>query len=136
MAFANLTAMRSEIVIGSAASGASRISDERPMVGQSPFVINAGVTYQPRERGWSATVLYNVFGERIVSAAEAPLPDVYELPRHAFDLSVRLPLQDRVSAKLDIRNFFDQPYEMVQGSTTREFYRTGRVISAGVSWQL
>jgi TonB-dependent receptor len=136
MAFANLTAMRSEIVIGSAASGASRISDERPMVGQSPFVINAGVTYQPRERGWSATVLYNVFGERIVSAAEAPLPDVYELPRHAFDLSVRLPLQDGVSAKLDIRNFFDQPYEMVQGSTTREFYRTGRVISAGVSWQL
>ncbi len=133
-AFTNLTLMHSQISIGDTASGASRINDERPMVGQSPYVVNAGLTWQPSPR-LNATVLYNVFGKRIQSAAEMPLPDVYELPRHALDVSIRWPLSESVSAKLDVRNILDQRFETVQGSTIRESYRTGRVLSLGASWQ-
>lgn len=133
-AFANATVMRSEIAIGDAASGASRINDERPMVGQSPYVVNAGVTWQPAW-GLDATALYNVFGKRIVSAAELPLPDVYELPRQALDISLRMPVGSAVTAKLDLKNILDQRHETVQGTTVRETYRTGRVVSLGVQWQ-
>src|SRR5690606_41675386 len=74
-------------------------------------------------------------GERIVSAAEAPLPDLYEQPRHALDVSLRFPLFASVSAKLDVKNLLDSRYEVTQGTVVRERYRTGRVFSAGVTWE-
>jgi hypothetical protein len=133
--FLNATVMHSEIEIGDAASGASRINDKRPMVGQSPYVLNAGATYATESGATAVTLLYNVFGKRIVSAAEAPLPDAYEQPRNQLDLSVRLPLTGDVSGKFDFKNILDAPYEVTQGTVVREYYRAGRVLSAGITWR-
>jgi outer membrane receptor protein involved in Fe transport len=134
-AFGNVTLMKSEIDIGNAGSGTSRINDLRPMVGQSPYVINAGLTYSSASGARSATVLYNTHGKRIVSAAELPLPDVYELGRQTLDVALRVPVLPAVSLKLDFKNVLDSPHEVVQGSTIREYYTSGRVISAGVNWR-
>lgn len=132
-AFGNLLLMSSEIEISAEAS--SQTNTERAMVGQSPYAVNAGITYaQPGGRG-SATLLYNVSGRRIASAAEAPLPDVYEEERHLLDLSVRFDVMDGISTKVDVENLLDAPYKMVQGSVVREFYRVGRSISLGLSWR-
>jgi outer membrane receptor protein involved in Fe transport len=129
--FANATVMKSDIRIG--ASAASVTNDNRAMVGQAPYVLNAGVTYASTTGANSATLLYNVVGKRIVSAAETPLPDVYEQPRHVLDLSLRYGLTGSLAAKLDVRNLLDEPYEITQGVALREFYRAGRVFSAGLS---
>jgi TonB-dependent receptor len=134
-AFANATLMKSEIEIGSAALGASKINDKRPMVGQSPYVINVGASYTSNGGQTSITALYNVFGKRIVSAAEVPLPDVYEQARHQVDLSIRVPFGAGLSTKLDIKNVLDSPYKITQGTVTREQYRAGRVMSVGISWR-
>jgi len=83
----------------------------------------------------SATVLYNVVGRRIESAAEAPLPDIYEEARNVLDLSVRLRLTGAIAAKIDARNLLDEPYEVTQGSVTREYHRAGRSFSVGLSWK-
>ena len=123
-AFANVTLMRSEIRIGSGL--ASRTSDERPMVGQAPYVVNTGLIFNAPDGVTSATLLYNVVGERIQSAAQAPLPDVYEQPRHVLDFSMRVGLASGVAAKFDARNLLDQPYEVTQGDIVRESYETGR----------
>lgn len=133
--FMNATLMKSEIDIGSASSGSSRITDERPMVGQSPYVVNAGLTYSNVSGSTSVTALYNVFGKRIVSAAEVPLPDVYEQSRSQLDLSLRFPMMSRVAGKLDLKNLLDAPYEVTQGTVLREYHKAGRVISAGISWK-
>lgn len=127
--FANATLMRSRIEIGDSLS--SKTSDRRPMVGQSPYVLNTGVTYA--DGGTSATLLFNVAGRRIVSAAEAPLPDVYELPRHVLDLSLRFPVGRGVEAKVDARNLLDEPYEVRQGDLVREYHRIGRTLSVGAT---
>jgi hypothetical protein len=132
-AFANATIMNSDIRIGS--GGASKTSDERTMVGQAPYVVNAGLTWAPGFGGTSATLLYNVVGERIVSAAEAPLPDIYEQSRNVLDLSLRFALTGSVSAKLDARNILDEPYSVTQGTVTRESWRVGRSFSLGLSWK-
>ena len=81
----------------------------------------------------SATLLYNVVGKRIVSAAEAPLEDVYELPRHMLDLSFRFPLRRGYDLRLDAENLLDQPVEVRQGAVLREYYRTGRTVAVGFS---
>lgn len=107
-AFTNVTLMKSEIRIGEDAL-ASKLDDERAMVGQAPYVVNAGMTYSAGSSGASATLLYNVVGKRIVSASEAPLPNVFEQPRHMLDFSLRVPVTEAISAKLDARNLLDSP---------------------------
>jgi TonB-dependent receptor len=131
--FSNLTLMESEIVIGSAAS--SRTRDQRPMVGQSRYVVNTGLTYATRNGAFSSTLLYNVAGKRISSAGESPLPDVVELPRQILDLSLRFRLWGGVSGEADLKNLLDTPHEHRQGDVVREFYRTGRSFSFGVTWR-
>ncbi len=133
-AFTNLTVMDSDIRIGSGA--ASRTRDERPMVGQAPYVANVGLGYATPEGRTSATFLYNVVGRRIVSASEAPLPDIYQEARRRLDLSLRVPLFGSVSGKFDAENLLDDPAEVTQGTVTREFYRTGRSFSTGFSWSM
>ncbi|MHB1194965.1 MAG: TonB-dependent receptor [Longimicrobiales bacterium] len=133
--FTNATLMKSEIVINQSLAGTFQTASNRPMVGQSPYVANAGLTYASPDNAVSATVLYNVAGRRIVSAAELPLPNVYEEERHALDFSLRFPLMAGVKGKADFENLLDSPYQMVQGSVMREHYRTGRRFSFGVTWQ-
>ncbi len=130
-AFVNTTLMHSDITV----EDAGRFNDKRAMVGQAPYVVNAGVTYAHAGGNASATVLYNVVGKRIYSAGEAPLPDVFELPRRNLDLSLRFPVVNALSAKLDVRNLLDSPYQITQGVAMREYYRTGRIISAGITWR-
>jgi outer membrane receptor protein involved in Fe transport len=133
--FANTTFMSSEIEINQSLTGQAQTADNRPMVGQSPYVINTGLSYANPALGLSATVLYNVAGRRISSAAELPLPNVYEEPRHALDLSFRFPLVAGLRGKLDVENVLDSAYEQVQGTVVRDYYRTGRTFSVGVTWQ-
>jgi len=130
--FANSTLMTSQIEIG---QSVGQTADDRPMVGQSPYVVNGGVSYAHPTLGFSATALYNIAGRRIASAAELPLPNVYEEPRHALDLSFRFPLVAGLRGKADVENVFDSAYEQVQGSVVRDTYRTGRTFSVGVTWQ-
>ncbi|HLM66537.1 MAG TPA: TonB-dependent receptor, partial [Longimicrobium sp.] len=130
--FGNLTLVHSEIEIGDSLS--SRINDERAIVGQSPYVVNLGVTYALVDRRMSGTLLFNRFGERIVSAAEAPLPDVYERARSSLDLSLRLPLMRGTGVRVDARNLLDAPFQVTQGSVVRESYRAGRTFTVGLNW--
>ncbi|MDQ3522006.1 MAG: TonB-dependent receptor, partial [Gemmatimonadota bacterium] len=131
--FANATVMHSDIRIGGGL--ASRTNDQRPMVGQAPYVLNTGLTYSSPEGGMSGTLLYNVVGKRIVAAAEAPLEDLYEQPRHVLDLALRFGLRPGLSARFDARNLLDQPYQITQGAIVREHFRSGRVVSLGLTWR-
>lgn len=71
---------------------------DREMQGQSPYLINTGFFYQHADRGWSAAVLYNRIGKRIVGVGRSlgstgaedtkTIPNSYEMPRNTVDLSV------------------------------------------------
>ena len=113
--FTNVTLMRSDIEVGGDAS--SNTNANRPMMGQAPWVVNAGATYTGRTNGTSATLLYSAVGPRIYSAGTIPFPDVYEQPRHLVDVSVRMPLGDRWTWRLDARNLLDAPYKLTQGAS-------------------
>ncbi|MDY2778589.1 MAG: TonB-dependent receptor [Alloprevotella sp.] len=72
---------------------ASRQKD-RPMQGQSPYLVNAGLFYA--KGAWNASVLYNCIGKRLIGVGRSlgstadqtvNIPDAYEMPRHVVDLS-------------------------------------------------
>jgi hypothetical protein len=60
----------------------------RPMQGQSPYVINAGLYYQNPDNGFFVSAQYNIFGRRIFSVGDQEFPTIWEMPRHLVDLTV------------------------------------------------
>jgi outer membrane receptor for ferrienterochelin and colicin len=66
---------------------------DRPMQGQSPYLVNAGLFYLHDEKGLSASLLYNRIGRRIESVGvpmqnpNDDIPDIYEMPRHSLDFT-------------------------------------------------
>ena len=133
VAFANATVMKSKIRLD--LTGGSVTNAERKMVGQAPYVLNAGLTWRHPSVNASATVLFNRVGERISEAGEIPLPDVVEQPRNVLDASVAFPLFGGVSGRADMKNILDAPYRLTQGGVIREGYRAGRVFSIGFTWK-
>lgn len=130
--FANTTLMRSRITV-SKDDDSSPTNDQRPMVGQSQYVVNSGLTYSSAG-GLSATLLYNVVGRRILEAGILPLPDAYEEARHLIDLSLRIPIYDALTVKLDGKNLLDAEYEVTQGTLSPLRYKSGRIFAAGFTW--
>ncbi len=131
--FGNVTVMQSVIhLYRNTQASATNLS--RRMVGQAPYVINAGITYASDAGRATATLLFNRVGPRISAAGGTPLPDVIEQPRNVLDLSVRLDITGALTVRSDLKNLIDSPYSVIQGTVTREFYRAGRTIQAGFLW--
>ena len=134
--FTNVTLMKSTINTGNSTLSALT-NDKRPMVGQAPYVVNAGLTFTPGQGATSATLLYNVVGRRISSTAVTPLAeDTYEQPRQQLDFSLRFGLRDGVDVKFDATNLLDAAYEELQGDVVRYRYKTGRSMSVGATWRV
>ena len=131
--FTNLTVMESKIELGE--TTASATNKNRRMVGQAPYVINAGLTYARPSGSTSATLLFNRTGERIDAAGDQPLPDVIEQPRTALDFSLRFPIFSTLSGRFDARNLLDDEFETIQGTVVRESFRTGRGFQLGLVWR-
>ncbi|MBL8998926.1 MAG: TonB-dependent receptor, partial [Gemmatimonadetes bacterium] len=133
VAFSNLTLMTSNIRLGAQQLAATNA--DRAMVGQAPYVLNTGLTWTSTSGATSATALFNRTGERIDAAGDQPLPDIVIMPRNLVDLSLRFPLLRGVQARVDARNLLDAPFDMQQGTVTRESYRQGRVFQLGLQWR-
>lgn len=132
--FSNLTVMESRIrLFKNTEASATNLS--RRMVGQAPYVINAGISYGSARGSTSATLLFNRVGDRIQAAGDSPLPDVVEKARNALDLSLRFGLAGNVTARFDARNLLNSPYGTLQGTAVRELYKSGRVIQLGFQFR-
>ncbi|MBL0172846.1 MAG: carboxypeptidase-like regulatory domain-containing protein [Gemmatimonadaceae bacterium] len=132
--FSNVTLMSSKVTLDTT-RGLAVTDRSRRMVGQAPYVVNAGLTYSSPSGRTNATILYNVVGERIYAAGVAPLPNIVEAPRDIVDFSLRFPVWREVSGRLDARNLLDARYRFMQGNLEREGYNAGRTISFGLSWR-
>ena len=92
---------------------------DRPMQGQSPYLVNAGLFYNNDEYGWNAALLYNIIGKRITGVGNRygtasdgtarNIPNSYEMPRHSLDISVSKKF-GRWSLKLSARDILAQRY--------------------------
>ena len=64
------------------------IEKERPLVGQSPYVINAGLQHSELNNLLNFNLLYNRIGRRIANAGGQQFPSVYEAPRNVIDFQM------------------------------------------------
>jgi Outer membrane receptor proteins, mostly Fe transport len=61
------------------------LTKERPMVGQSPYSVNAGLQYGALDNNLNFSLLYNRIGRRVVNAGGQRFGDVWEAPRNVID---------------------------------------------------
>jgi len=138
----NLTLITSSVATGGVidvylpGTGASQLalgSRDRPLQGQSPYVVNVGLTWAPLG-GASASVLFNRFGERIDAVAAEGLPDIYESARNQLDAVVEWPIRGGWKAKLSASRLIGNEVDFTQGGDVIRGYDMGRSVSFGLSW--
>ncbi len=91
---------------------------DRPMQGQSPYIVNTGLFYQHEKLQLNAGILYNVIGKRIVGIgmtdrSETPtidneVPDMYEMPRNVVDFNCSKKFGKKLEIALSIRDLLAQ----------------------------
>ncbi len=109
-------------------------SSERPLQGQSPWVVNAQLGYDNPDLGLSVTLLYNVFGRRLVDVGQKGIPDTYEEPVHRLDLVALAPLTKGFQLQLRANNLLDWPIQQTVGSELADEVRDGFAIRLGLQW--
>lgn len=127
---ANLTLSSSQVSLAPAQL-AVQTSRERPMQGQSPYVVNINIGYSLPSLGAELSLLYNVSGPRILDVGANFLPDVYERPFHRLDVSYAQDLGKHWKLRLIASNLLNQPISLQQGGTTVMKYRPG--LNAGAT---
>ncbi len=109
-------------------------NESRPLQGQSPYVANVQIGYDDEARDFSATMLFNVVGERIVEVGVLGAPDKKEQPAPDLDLVFRWRWFDQLDFKAEFGNLLDSEFEVRQGEKITQRYKRGREFSLGVSW--
>lgn len=83
-------------------------NDKRRLTGHSEYVANAQLGYDSPGGIHSASLIYNVFGERIYFAGVAGNDDAFEQPFHSLDLTYTYYPTDTLSLSLKIQNILEQ----------------------------
>ncbi|HRC56485.1 MAG TPA: TonB-dependent receptor, partial [Kofleriaceae bacterium] len=97
---------------------------ERALQGQSPYVLNLGVGYEPTT-GTRVDLLYNSFGRRIEEVGTGGAGDVYEEPFHRLDLTVSQDLGRELTLKLSGANLLNQRSVRTQNDVEIFSYSVG-----------
>jgi len=124
------------------------IERNRPMQGQSPYIINAGIFYSSEKNGLSASLLYNIIGRRIVAVGEPKqniiddIPDTYEESRNQLDFSLSKKIGKAFEIRAGVKDIlnenvrYTQTVEFGNGSSqtknqTIKDYKPGRELTLG-----
>lgn len=83
-----------------------------PMQGQSPYLVNAGLTYMPDKEDWSVNVLYNRIGPRMrFRGYNGVALSIFENPRDVLDAQVSKKLfSGRLEVKLTVSDILAQAF--------------------------
>lgn len=138
---------------------ATRPAKDRPMQGQSPYLINTGIFYHSDRHGIHASLLYNRIGKRIIEVGNTDqtengsinndFPDTYELARNTIDLNFSKKFGTHWELKASIRNlpgekvtfvqypkFHDEAQVLQERRQITKQYNPGRNYFLSLSYQL
>lgn len=109
----NASYIISEVELGSKAIGQQ---NNRPMMGQSPYIVNTGIYYDNKESQLQVNALYNVIGKRIFAVGTFGTPDIYEMPRNVVDLNISKGIGKHFSIKCSVQDILNNRVWLLQDS--------------------
>jgi outer membrane receptor for Fe3+-dicitrate len=112
----NGSLLLSEVTIGSGSRSEGRDTDPRPLQGQSPYIVNAGLFYNNIDANLEVNLLYNIIGKRLFSGGFTErdnkeivsYPDIFEMPRNYLDLTISKRLTHNINLKLKVEDILNE----------------------------
>ncbi|MFA6278066.1 MAG: TonB-dependent receptor, partial [Pedobacter sp.] len=143
--YTNISIIKSKVETNN--TGINLLEPNRPMVGQAPYVINAGLQHSFLNDKLSFNALYNRVGRKLSIAGGRLFHGVWETPRDVVDLQLAMKvLKSKGELKFnagDILNqrntfYFDndmnKKYSVVNGDYTLSSYKPGSNYSLSFSY--
>ncbi len=143
--FTNVTFIKSTIQF----TALSAAINNRPLQGQSPYVLNSGLQFNDAKSGWGVNISYNKIGRRIAFVGAPKLAkfgfDIFENPRTVIDLQISKSLK-RWDYKLTIGDLLAQDlifyqdlnankkFELVTDNTIYK-YALGQTVTAAIAFK-
>ncbi len=106
---------------------------ERPLQGQSPYLVNLSLLYNDAKSGWAISALYNRIGHRVAIVGSSSIPTTWENGRDIVDFSIsKAVLKRRGEVKLMISDLLNQPTTLYWNTNDADSYQKGtQKIGAG-----
>ena len=144
----NASFIRSRVKLADTDANRNFALSDRPLQGQSPYVVNTGVFYQDDDHRLQVSAQYNVIGPRITFVGDRNQNySVFELPRNVVDLAVtkglgqhfdlRLGIQDLLNQRLRQYYDFDRNGKIDQKTEKGSFgsFRRGSYSTVGLTYK-
>lgn len=126
--------------------------ENRPMQGQSKYLINSGIFYKNDKHDITISLLYNRIGKRLIGVGRsegsddktARVPDSYEMPRNTVDFAASKKFGQHWEIKFNIRDLLAEKVSFKQfdakadGKTIEEVtkeYKPGRNIGLNINYK-
>jgi outer membrane receptor protein involved in Fe transport len=123
--FTNLTLVKSVVDLSNVPQAVTEEEKRRPMQGQSPYLINAGLIYQNEEKGFGVSLMFNRIGRRIAFVGTNGYQDIYENPRSILDFQITKRILKNGELKLNISDIFNQKAVFYQDFNLSKKYEEG-----------
>jgi len=119
------------------------VKNTRAMSGQSPYLINTGLTYQNTDKGMNLGIFYNVKGPTLTIVGSGLFPDVFSVPYDNLSFSYNQAFGKNKKLNMNLRadNILNDKIEFVYkafNSTDQVFSKMApmRSFSMGFSYKL
>jgi TonB-dependent receptor len=120
--FANAAFIKSEVVLPDYLFSAS---SKRPMQGQSPYIVNGGISYNDPKYNFGVNLMVNRVGPRIWIAGNAYDPDKWETGRTVVDISAsKTFLKNKLEIRFLIKDLFHQNAYVYQNADKNYRYNS------------
>jgi outer membrane receptor protein involved in Fe transport len=130
----NITIQDSELIAGVNADAPT--NPVRRLAGASDYVVNLLLGFDSRNARHSATVTYNVFGERLYAAGRRGAPDAFEQPYHSLDLTYSWYPTEEMTLKLKVQNLLDEAVEIEREGIVVFEEKPGTALAVTYQWAL
>lgn len=129
----NLTVQESELVAGPRADAPTR--PVREMAGASEYVANVMLGFDSTDGKHTASLIYNVFGERLYVAGRNGAPDGFEQPFHSVDLTYTWYPSDALTIKAKAQNVLDEEIQIERAGLITFEEKPGATLSLSAAYR-
>jgi TonB-dependent receptor len=101
---------------------------ERPMFGQSPYILNTSLQYNNDTTNLSIAITHNIIGRRLFLVGNIDRPDVYQMPRHQIDLTVTKTFRENLEFKAGVSDMLNATAYFIQ-----DYNKDGKFETSGTT---
>lgn len=130
----NLTIQDSELVAGPSANVPT--NPVRRLSGASNYIANLMIGFDSPDSKHTASLIYNVSGERLYVAGRNGAPDGFEQPFQSLDFTYFWYPTERITVKAKAQNILGDTIDIKRGDVTTFAEDPGTTIAISMSWGL